>query len=351
MRKMVLALHQAGIEYEEYVQLREYLGNYPQKNRSAVVDVIGAKKEAKLYQSCQALPTLLSVLEKQEVAYFCCEDENFPPFLLSMPNPAYLFYYKGDLSLIHEFSIGIIGSRKPTAYGKFVATKFAKELSQQGVVIVSGFAMGIDTFSHRGATDNQGKTIAVLGTAINNIYPRSNEPYAKELLEKGNLILSEFAPDTKTLPFHFVQRNRLISALSDGLLIVEAGEKSGTLTTVDFALEQGHTIFSVPGNINSPNSAGTNRLIKLGAKPVTEVQDIMEEFPFYVPKKKKSPQIKLSQEEQAIYDTLLEHGLLTNEEISFFTNQNIKYIIGTLSVLELKGIIKDLGNNTYTING
>ncbi len=347
----VLALHQAGIEYPEYRMLKSIIDEKGFYDEKELLETIGSRKAAKIAKAFADIDRIQKDMSQSEVSFVSCEDDIFPTFLTQMPDPAYLLYYRGDVGLLNEFSIGMIGSRKPTAYGRYAATKFASELAKEGVVIVSGLALGIDTLSHKGATENNGKTIAILGTAIDNIYPRTNIKYAKQILDDGNLIVSEFAPQMSTLPFHFVQRNRLISGLSDGLLIVEAGEKSGTLTTVDFALEQGKMIFSIPGNINSLNSTGTNRLIKTGAKMVTELQDIMEEFPYYIPKaKEKLSEIKLSEDEKAIYDVLSEHGVLTNEEISFFTNQNIKYIIGTLGVLELKGIIKDLGNNTYTIS-
>lgn len=350
MSLIELALHQAEIEYPEYLLIREHIDSNGKYSKEQITGIVGEKKERRIALAVQNVEKNFRKMQQQNIGFICCTDDVFPEFLLQIPDPCYLLYYIGDVRLLNEFSIGIVGSRKPTAYGKYAANKFASELAQKGVVIVSGFAQGIDTQSHKSATENNGKTIAVLGTAINNIYPRSNIQYAKEIVQSGNLIVSEFAPDVVTLPFHFVQRNRLISALSDGLLIVEAGERSGTLTTVDFALEQNRPVFAVPGNINSPNSIGTNRLIKTGAKPITETEDILEEFPYFKPKLiKKEEEVGLSDSERAVFNVLREKGVLTNEEISFFTKQNIKYIIGILGVLELKGIIKDLGNNTYSL--
>ncbi|MDO4711019.1 MAG: DNA-processing protein DprA [Peptostreptococcaceae bacterium] len=350
MRSIELALHQAEIRYEEYLNIINFIDDRGDYDPMDLLRIIGEKKERKVRASLDQVHKNIERMEKEEIGSISCKDEMFPKFLLEMPDPCYLLYYRGDISLLDSFSIGMVGSRKPTSYGSYVANKFSSELSRSGVVIVSGLAQGIDTLSHKGATESNGKTIAVLGTAINNIYPRKNEGYAKELIQGGSLILSEFAPDHQTMPFHFVQRNRLISALSDGLLIVEAGERSGTLTTVDFALEQGKPVFAVPGNINSPNSVGTNRLLKAGAKLVTEIEDILEEFLYFKPKREPDgSDVDLSEEERAVVAVLREKGILTNEEISLFTNQSIKYIIGTLGVLEIKGIIKDLGNNTFTI--
>ena len=223
-------------------------------------------------------------------------------------------------------------------------------MAKKGITIISGFALGIDSESHRGATENEGKTIGVLGTSLDNIYPKSNKDYARAIVESGNLLISEFTPGTKTLPFHFVKRNRLISALSQGLIVVEAGEKSGTLTTVDHALDQGIQIFAVPGNINSKNSYGTNKLIKYGAKPATELEDILEEYPNIIYNEEKGSEGEFSDDENKVIKIIKEKGILTNEEIAFFTKINIKYIIGILSVLELKNIVKDLGNNAYMLN-
>lgn len=345
-----LALHQAGIGYMDYLNVRSHIDDNGHYIVSDLIRLVGSKKASRIRSSLDMVGQNLKRMEQEGVGFISCVDEIFPKSLLEMPDPCYLLYYKGDIHLINRFSIGIVGSRKPSSYGNYVANKFSSELSKLGVVIVSGFAQGIDTQSHKAATESSGKTIAVLGTAINNIYPRNNESYAKEIVHSGNLILSEFPLDYQTMPHHFVQRNRLISALSDGLLIIEAGEKSGTLTTVDFALDQGKVVFAIPGNINSKNSIGTNRLLKTGAKLVTDIDDILEEFLYFKPESGRNKmEVEVSDEEKAVIQVLEEKGILTNEEISFFTNQNIKYIIGILSVLELKGIVKDLGNNTYTI--
>lgn len=343
------ALHQAGVSYREYLSVRPHIDEHGNFDSRLIAAILGDKKKAAVTDSFDNINRSVEYMKRENIGFITCAEEAFPNILLEIPDPCYLLYYKGNIDLINLFSIGIIGSRKPSAYGSYVANKFSSELAKKGVVIVSGLAMGIDTLAHKAATESKGKTIAVLGTAIDNIYPRSNQSYAKELVETGNLILSEYMPGYETMPYHFVQRNRLISAVSDGLLVVEAGEKSGTLTTVDHALEQGKAVFAVPGNINSLNSVGTNRLIKQGAKAVTELEDIFEELDYFVPTPSEKANADMSREEKEIYDLLAEKGMLTCEEISCFTNHSIKYIIGILSVLEIKELIKELGNNTYTI--
>lgn len=337
----------AQITYQEYMK-SVHLFDKEDYYRE-LEEILGEKKAQKLDSIYKNIDEYKRELDYYNVKFISYKDKRFPSFLTDMPNACYGLFYRGNIDLLNTFAIGIIGSRKPTSYGKYVANKFSSELALMGVTIVSGFATGIDTCAHKGATNNRGKTIAVLGTAINNIYPASNKKYLEEIILDDNLVISEFPPNFSTLPFHFVQRNRLISALSQGLLVVEAGEKSGTLTTVDFALEQGKNIFAVPGNINSLNSLGTNKLLKFGAKFTTEVEDIIEEFENFSPISNIKEDLNLSEEENRVYTLLKEKGVLGMEEISLFTNLNIKYIIGLLSVLEIKGIVQDLGNNTYTL--
>lgn len=350
MGNFELIIHQAGINYEDYKKLCAELDKDDYDKDRLIENLLGEKKAARIKKARENQEAILAQMESEQINYIDCTHEAFPDFLTRMPNPCYLLYYKGDIGLLDSFSIGIIGSRKPTQYGKYVANFFASGLAKKGVTIVSGFALGIDSESHKGATENKGKTIGVLGTSLDNIYPRSNKEYAKEILRQGNLLISEFMPGTQTLPHHFVQRNRLISAISSGLIIVEAGAKSGTLTTADHALDQGRQIFAVPGNINSKNSLGTNQLIKFGAKPIMELEDVLEEYPYFTSSPIMNEEIELSGDEKAVINMIQEKGMLTNEEIAFFTNINIKYIIGILSVLELKGIVKDLGNNSYMLN-
>lgn len=349
MGLLELIMHRSDIEYNEYWVIKQSFIDEKNLDFGIIRGILNEKKAKKIQIELENIDASLEEMKRLGIEYLDLTDEKFPDFLTIMPNPCYLFYYMGDIDLVKDFSIGIIGSRRPTAYGKYAANLFSSELAKKGVTIISGFASGIDSESHKAATNVGGRTIGVLGTSLDNIYPKSNSKYAKEILASGNLLISEFRHDMQTLPHHFVQRNRLISALSDGLLIVEAGERSGTLTTVDHALDQGKLIFAIPGNINSKNSYGTNRLIKFGAKLITEVEDILEEYPFVEFKEETVYEGEVSEEEKAVIDLLRERGTLTSEEIAFFTKINIKYIIGILNVMEIKGIVKDLDNNSYML--
>lgn len=188
-----------------------------------------------------------------------------------------MLFAKGDKKCLNETrNVAIVGSRKPTAYGRKVAYDLAKYLAMQGLCVVSGMAMGIDSQAHRGALDGGGKTIAVLASGVNRPYPTSNTNLYHEIIETGGLILSEQFIDDLALKFHFPLRNRIISAISEIVVIIEAGEKSGSLITATHAIEQGKTVFSLPGSLHSPQSIGSNHLIYEGAIPLVKFEHIIE---------------------------------------------------------------------------
>lgn len=209
------------------------------------------------------------------------ESEDYPKQLKEIFDAPLKIYVLGNKEILKQNSIAIVGSRNATEYGKKVALKFSKELSEKGINIISGLAIGIDTYAHLGTLQNtsKGKTIAVLGSGLDEIYPKANTELAKKILKSGGCIISEYPLGTKPEKMHFPQRNRIISGLSKGVLVVEASEKSGALITADFALEQGREVFAVPGNISSITSIGTNNLIVEGAKMVRNCADILNEMP------------------------------------------------------------------------
>ena len=196
--------------------------------------------------------------------------------------PPWVLYIKGMSPSFPTACLAVVGTRQPTNYGRRVARKMAAEIASRGWVVVSGMAAGIDSEAHRGALEADGKTVAVLGTGVDVVYPRHLRSLYAELVEKG-AVCSEMPPGTAPHPGLFPRRNRIISGLSVGTLVVEAAERSGALITADFSMEQGREVFAVPGPVTSEKSAGTNRLIQQGAKCVTGVQDILEEFPSLVP--------------------------------------------------------------------
>ena len=202
----------------------------------------------------------------------------YPPLLRQIARPPIVFYMQGDPSVLQlDPCIAIVGTRAATPYGIQMARYFAGGLARAGAVVVSGGAVGIDTASHLGALEAGGKTIAVLGCGINTPYLPKSQRMRTQIAGQGAL-LSEFPPDTPALPHHFPMRNRIIAGLSRGVLVVEAGLKSGSLITAQRALDEGRDVFAVPGNLNSPESGGTNALIRTAAKPVGAVADVMEEY-------------------------------------------------------------------------
>ena len=249
-------------------------------------------------------------------------------------------------------TVAIVGSRHNTRYGEEIAYKLAYELAKKGVVIVSGLAYGIDSIGHKGCLAAGGTTIAVLGTPIDRIYPQKHLPLAKEIIEKGGAIISEYAPGSEVFPkTSFLERNRLISGLSDIVVVVEAAEKSGSLNTATHALEQGKTVFAVPGNITNPYSQGCNKLIKQGAVPYTEPKDILELlFPEdYVKKHKKLKQQNLigDTDVETLILQALASGLRSGEEIMKATNLPPEVFNQTVTLLEIKGRLRSLGMNHW----
>lgn len=205
-------------------------------------------------------------------------DKYYPEKLKTIYDKPIVLYIKGNKSILNEFSLAIIGCRDQTKYGEIVAKNISYEISKNNIVTISGLARGIDSIAHKETLKAKGKTIAVIGSGVDNIYPEENKELAKEIIKNGGAIISEYVVGTKAQKMNFPARNRIISGMSNGVVVIEAKKKSGTMITVDFALEQGKEVFAVPGNILSPNSEGTNELIKQGAKLVTNVQDILEEF-------------------------------------------------------------------------
>ena len=204
------------------------------------------------------------------------ESSKYPDSLKQIYDPPKKLYVIGDEKLLNNNSIAIVGSRDNTEYGKKAAKYFAYNLAKENICIVSGLARGIDSFAHIGTLQAKGKTIAVVGNGLDIVYPKENEKLAQEIIKSGGAIISEYPIGSKPERFHFPARNRIISGLSNGVLVVEAKEKSGSLITADFAIEQGKEVFVVPGNINSLNSVGTNSLIKDGAILVSNYQEILQ---------------------------------------------------------------------------
>lgn len=222
----------------------------------------------------QNLDKYLKYMSNNNIEILTIKDKNYPDKLKVIYDPPTVLYVKGNKEILNEKAIAIVGCRLCTEYGKNIAKKLAYNLSSNNINVISGLARGIDSYAHKGSLMSVGKTIAVVGCGLDRVYPEENRRLFNQIINQGGAIVSEYVVGTKPLARNFPRRNRIISGLSDGVIVVEAREKSGTLITVDFALEQGKDVYAIPGNIDNPNAYGTNDLIKQGAKMITNIEDI-----------------------------------------------------------------------------
>lgn len=298
------------------------------------------------------LSKILSILDKNNINVITLEDNKYPKLLKNIYDPPPVIYYKGKFNLDFP-TVSIIGSRRSTVYGRKIAEKLAYELSKRGIMIVSGMARGIDTHGHIGALKAKGVTVAVLGSGLDIIYPPENRELFHEISKKG-VVLSEFPPGTEPLPQNFPRRNRIISGLSQGVVVVEASNKSGSLITADLALEQGRDLFAVPGNIDRPQSKGTNNLIKKGAKIVTKVDDILEELYLYKDADQNQEKFiypELTKKEEKIINLLQMEGELHINKIIEETGYRVEEVNTLLLKLELKGLVSRGAGKKYAFLG
>lgn len=298
-------------------------------------------------------------LENENISVISKNDRYYPKLLKQIPQPPHLLYVRGKLPEENRLCISVVGSRKYTSYGKQACEKIVSGLASCSINIISGLALGIDSIAHQTTLDSGGTTIAVLGTGIDNktIYPAQNLNLAKNILKNNGALISEFAPGTKAMPYHFPMRNRIISGLSKGVLIVEASEKSGSLITASLALEQNRDVFAIPGTIFSESSKGTNNLIKQGAKIVTSAEDIVEEYSDLIPRstkdiltsKSKLPLLDLSENENKIL-RLLSPEPLELDQLLKSANIPANQFNSILTMLEIKGIIRNQGGRVFKID-
>ncbi len=284
------------------------------------------------------------MIKKYDQEIISLWDDTYPFLLKETDMAPPLLFYKGDILLLQNYSVSIVGTRNPTEYGRKVANKIAEEISERGITVVSGLALGVDTISHKGALKAKGKTVAVLPSPINQITPFSNRKLAKEIEEKG-LLISEYPPKSKIGKQNFYLRNRIISGISRATIVVEAGEKSGALITAAFALEQNREVFAIPGNIFSEKSRGTNKLLHQGATPFLSTEEFLSEMGL----QKKSSVIQLPQleeDEQMILEAL---GKTTRhlDELMVITGMDFGKLFEKILSLETTGYIEDIGGNYY----
>lgn len=285
-------------------------------------------------------------LLKQNICLVLSDDQEYPALLKEIPFPPLGIYVRGELPKNNETRVAIVGTRKATTVGRDIAERFAEELGENGITIVSGLALGIDSASHLGALKAKAKTIAVLGNEIGSFYPRQNHRLAKQILETGGCIISEYPLGCPTYRNNFLARNRIISGLSAGIIIIEAPFGSGSLNTARYAIEQNREIFVVPGPLNNKNYEGSLKLLREGARLITSTEDILEDLGIETKTKREKQKSIIEgvndKNQIAILKILEEAGTsLTIDKISFLTKLEPQAVNQAISFLIIEGIIKE----------
>ncbi len=292
------------------------------------------------------------ILDQEQITCVTIEDIDFPPLLKEINDPPFCLFVRGKLNP-KDFSLAIVGTRKNSPYGKQVTEKIVTELSQNGITIISGLALGIDGIAHTASIQSNGITIAVLGSGINrqHIYPAKHKQLSEKIISSGGAIISEYPPGTLPNKFTFPKRNRIVAGMSLGTLVIEAPQKSGALITADCALQYNREVFAIPQNITSPTSIGTNNLIKEGAHPITSAKDILDILNLQNIKKFETNKeiipdspieaiiIRYLSQEPTHIDQLIKQSLLPSNTI-----------MSNLTLMEMKGKIKNLGNMMYILS-
>jgi DNA processing protein len=313
------------------------LYHFFQRKTNTVEQLIAWKKQFNLEES-------FNDLSKHNIGILTFKDDAYPSNLRNIHAFPPVLYFRGFVETLKQNSLAIVGSRKATAHGRQISEKIAFELANNGFVIVSGMARGIDSYAHWGALKAKGKTVAVLGCGLDVVYPLENKKLMN-LINKNGVVISEFPPGTPPEAKNFPRRNRIISGLSKGVILVEAAEKSGSLITAELALQQGRDVFAIPGSIFNPYSKGTNFLIQQGAKLVQDTKDILEEYNI-ITRGKTEAKISLDSVQESIMK-LFSTEPLSIDEIVNKTKLRPEQVLSQLSILEIKGIIKQLPGQRY----
>jgi DNA processing protein len=286
-------------------------------------------------------------IQAQGITVLTWEDEDYPARLNEIPQPPPVLYVRGSLLAEDAWAVAVVGTRRITSYGKQVSEEIAANLARSGITIVSGLARGVDAAAHQAALQAGGRTLAVLGSGVDHIYPPENRRLAEQIIQHGAL-LSDYAPGTQPDSANFPPRNRIISGLARAVIIVEAGKTSGALITAAFAAEQGREVFAAPGNIYAPQSVGTNLLIQQGARPYLNYQDVLEVLNLAQVSEQRAARAILPADalEAQLYAVLTNEPLHV-DEIRTRTDLPIEKVSATLVMMELKGMVRQVGGMQY----
>ena len=294
------------------------------------------------------LEKVMERLDKLGISVLTRQDEAYPRRLKEIDQPPPVIYVRGEILAEDDFSVAVVGTRRVTVYGRQVAEEVAQFLAQNGITVVSGLARGVDAVAHDSAIKNGGRTFAVLGSGVDRIYPPEHQNLAERVIQCGALI-SDYAPGTPPDAINFPPRNRIISGLSLASVIIEAGETSGALITATFAAEQGREVLAVPGPIHAPQSKGTNRLIQQGARPMLKVEDILDALKLdHVQSQQQARSLLPADAVEASILSLMSMEPLHIDEIQAQSGLSIDKVSATLTLLELKGMIRQVGGLNYT---
>jgi len=342
-----------GIGAARLKRLLDFFGDIQTAWNASPDEFRAAGLSARLIENLVTLRSDIS-LEKvwddvhaQGIHLLTWDDDGYPSRLLDIDNPPPVLYLCGEVLPEDEWAVAVVGTRRVTAYGRQVTEKIARSLARSGVTLVSGLARGVDGVAHQSALEVGGRTLAVLGTGVDRIYPPEHRHLAQKIMANGALI-SDYAVGTPPEARNFPPRNRIISGLSMATVVVEAGAKSGALITANFALEQGREVFAVPGNIISSSSKGTNWLIQQGAHPLLDPDEILETLELrLISEQRQARTVLPSDATEALIFDILSHEPMHVDEIRSRTDMPIEKLTSTLTMMELKGMVRQASGMRY----
>jgi len=345
--------HIKGIGAVRMQGLVSYFGDLESAWSASPVDLAGAGLGLKLIERVVAaranvnLDQVWGKIEKQGIKILTWQDETYPQRLKEIDQPPPVLYIRGDYSPDDLFAVAIVGTRKVTPYGRQITEELSSFLAANGLTVISGLARGVDAIAHQTALKAGGRTIGILGSGVDKIYPPEHRGLAEQMMEQG-AIISDYAPGTPPDASNFPPRNRIISGLSLAVVVIEAGETSGALITAEFAAEQGREVFAVPGSILAPQSKGTNKLIQKGALPLLSVNDLMQALDISsVGQQKSVRKIMPGDATEAKLFNLLGSEPLHVDEIRNQSELPIEKVTATLALMELKGMVRQVGGMNY----
>ena len=344
-----------GIGRVRFSQLENHFGNLEEAWKAVPAELRRSGLDGSSVRAIYEWRPKISLDEEMEklerfgIKVLNWHDPNYPARLKEIYDYPPLLYVRGSIVAEDEWCLAVVGTRKPTVYGRQVAEEIVTELARSKITIVSGLARGIDSIAHHSALEAGGRSIAVMGGGLDTIYPAENANLARSIIKNGAL-LSEYHPGTKPRPENFPRRNRIMSGLSLGVLVVEAGKTSGALITAHLALEQNREVFAIPGSILSPASRGTNQLIKEGAKLVSDYTDILEELNLTaVTEQLEMREIVPSSDAEALLLKKLSAEPIHIDEVCRLSGLPASIVSSTLAMMELKGMVKQVGAMNYTL--